>query len=734
MSSPKVGEVILPKPGQKNLLITSALPYVNNVPHLGNIIGCVLSGDVYARYARLRGYNCIYICGTDEYGTATETKALQMKCTPQEICDKYHKIHAEIYEWFNIGFDKFGRTSTQSQTEIAQDIFNKCHKNGYTQSQEMEQLFCDHCKMFLADRFVEGTCPNCQYPDSRGDQCDKCSKLLNPEELLNPRCSICRNTPHLKSTKHIFLDLPQLQERVNTFVDTNSAKGAWSDNSIHITNTWVKGELKPRCITRDLKWGTPVPLEEYKDKVFYVWFDAPIGYLSITKEYTPEWEKWWKNPEQVELVQFMGKDNVPFHTVIFPASLIGTHDNYTMLKTLSTTEFLNYETGKFSKSRNTGIFGDGAKSTGIPADVFRFYLLSNRPEQSDSIFSWDDFNAKNNELLNNYGNLINRVLKYIDNKYNRVLPAIGVITEGDEQFIKEINKLLFDYFENMEAIKIKEGLKIAMSISARCNAYMQTNKAWDYPVTDPRSGTILNILINCIKMLATIFEPFTPLLSNQIHQQLAVDPTPFSTVFEFLIKPGHEISNNITPLIQRIDGNNLKEYRQRFSGVGPEFPIDCKIAQVKQVDNHPTAENLYLLQLDIGNGVTKTSVAGLKGSYPDPSELKDKKLAVVLNLKPSKFKGVLSEAMVVVADDGAGNVSVLSPPQDEISNVQVGSTIAGKGMTIQPKASIDYQKEFLHYELKLENSKVFYKNTELLIAQKVSLTTSRSTPINAKLK
>ena len=344
---------IVPHPEKKNILITSALPYVNNVPHLGNIIGCVLSADVFARYSRLRGHNALFICGTDEYGTATETKALLEKVTPQEICDKYFKIHKEIYDWFDIDFDYFGRTTTSEQTKIAQDIFLKLHKRGLLSEDILEQPYCEGCKRFLADRFIEGTCPNptCKYEDARGDQCDKCGKLLDAADLIDPKCKICRTKPYIKQTTHIFLNLPEIKEDLNQWVKKSSLEGFWSSNSIQVTNGWIKQGLKKRCITRDLKWGTPVPLPGYEDKVFYVWFDAPIGYISITANYTKDWEKWWKNPDQVKLYQFMGKDNIPFHTVIFPSTLIGTKEPWSLLHHVSTTEYLNYETGKFSKSR-----------------------------------------------------------------------------------------------------------------------------------------------------------------------------------------------------------------------------------------------------------------------------------------------------------------------------------------------------------------------------------------------
>lgn len=487
---------LVPQPGKRNILITSALPYVNNVPHLGNIIGCVLSADVYARYCRLMGHNTLYICGTDEYGTATETKAQEEKKTPKEICDYYFEIHRDIYQWFDCDFDHFGRTSTQAQTEITHDIFNKIHANGFTYEQVVDQQFCTSCDRFLADRFVSGTCPMCGFYDAKGDQCDGCGKLVNANELINPKCKVCNSTPEIRQSTHIFIDLPKIQPLHESWFEGVYQDGKWSANAVQFTNALLKEGLKGRCITRDLKWGTPVPLDSYSKKVFYVWFDAPIGYLSITAEYNKEnWRKWWLDNENVKLYQFMGKDNITFHSVIFPCSLLGTKDPYTMLHHIATTEFLNYEvdekTGKpkkFSKTRKTGVFGDDAIKTGIPSEVWRYYLLINRPEQQDTVFLWSDFMAKNNnELLANLGNFSNRILKFVAAAFAKKVPEYpGSIEqqEEDSKFLEAVNEEKQEYLKLMDDVKLKDGLRVAMHISHLCNVYVQSTKPWDLKKTN----------------------------------------------------------------------------------------------------------------------------------------------------------------------------------------------------------------------------------------------------------
>ncbi|KAI8976957.1 tRNA synthetases class I (M)-domain-containing protein [Pilobolus umbonatus] len=533
---------ILPKDNERNILITSALPYVNNVPHLGNIVGSTLSADVYARYCRARGYNTVFFCGTDEYGTATETKALEDGISCQALCDKYNAIHTSVYEWFDLSFDLFGRTTTEWQTKITQDMFKKNLDNGYITKEAMTQLYCEQCSRFLADRYVEGICPHCKYDDARGDQCDACGKLLNAIELIKPRCKMDGNTPITRESNHLFLDLSKLQPEIEKAFKASSVNGKWSLNGIHITESWLKEGLRPRCITRDLKWGTPVPLKGYEDKVFYVWFDAPVGYPSITANYTDQWEKWWKNPSQVKLYQFMGKDNVPFHSVIFPGSEIGTGEQWTLVHHISTCEYLNYEGGKFSKSRNVGVFGNNAEATGIPPSVWRYYLMSVRPETSDSMFTWNEFITKNNsELLNNLGNFVNRGIRFIFSKYDGVIPKTSGCRPLEKTLIKDVNDLLKQYNESMESVKIRSGLSIAMTISARGNQYLQEANLSNALFEETRADcdAVVATAANLVYLLSAVISPFMPATADSINRQLNAPARLIPDEFKMDILPGH---------------------------------------------------------------------------------------------------------------------------------------------------------------------------------------------------
>ncbi len=673
------------------ILITSALPYVNNVPHLGNIIGCVLSADVFARYCRSRGYECLYVCGTDEYGTATEIKALEEGVTPKEICDKYYKIHSDIYRWFGIRFDIFGRTSTEKHTRITQDIFLRLHRNGYVVEDEAEQFYDEKAGMFLADRYIEGTCPHCGSGSARSDQCDRCGKLLHPGELIDPISKVTKTKPVMRRTKHLFINLPGMEKELAAWIAKESAAGFWSQNTVRIAESWLREGLKRRAITRDLKWGVPVPLPGYENKVFYVWFDAPIGYVSITANLTEEWQKWWMDPEGVRLYQFMGKDNVPFHAVIFPSTLMGTRQGWTLVHHLSTTEFLNYEGGKFSKSRSVGVFGDDAMNSGIPADVWRYYLLANRPEQADTNFLWYDFADKsNNELLANLGNLVNRTLVFIKNNFGGKVPQAGAegaaaLNDADLAFIAGQKTLADAITADLEKVRLKDALHRTMSLSKNANRYFQDNKPWELVKTgdgDPATGraraaAVLGVLANQVKDLSILIAPHLPATAAAIAGQLNVQEGRWAELGKPL-PAGHEIGQP-SPLFRKIERKEIEALKAKFAGkkeggaaggiqgVQDIGILDLEVGRIIGVEKHPDAEKLFVEKVLLSDG-ERQIVSGLAGYY-FPEELVGKKVVIVKNLKPAVLRGVESNGMLLAAE---GRESI--PP-----GVEKGKGSGGKG-------------------------------------------------------
>ncbi|KAG7204594.1 hypothetical protein KM043_005013 [Ampulex compressa] len=561
---------ILPKKGERNVLITSALPYVNNVPHLGNIIGCVLSADIFARYSRQRNYNTLFVSGTDEYGTATEAKALEEKTTPQAICDKFFDIHNDVYRWFRIGFDYFGRTTTKEQTEIVQSFFLRIKSQGYVLSETVDQLLCKTCDRFLADRFVEGTCPRCKYEDARGDQCDGCGHLVNATDLIQPRCKVCNTRPVVKKSEQFFLDLPKIEDKLKEWVTT--VEKGWSTVARAVARPWFRDGLKPRCITRDLKWGIPVPVQGYENKVFYVWFDAPIGYISITKSYTKEYEQWWKPKDvQVDLYQFMAKDNVPFHAIMFPACLIAMNENHTLLKHLMATEYLNYEDTKFSKSRGIGVFGTDARDTGIPADVWRFYLARIRPETQDSNFNWVGLATKNNsELLNNLGNFINRALVFAEKYFDSKIPPMD-LQEDDLVVLAYAQRELTSYINTMEQAKLRDGIRHVLALSKYGNQYMQFQEPWvKIKGTDDdkkKAGTVVGVCCNLACLLSSLLAPFMPNTARELRLQLGLDMN-YGYIPETItvILPAGHVIGKPSPLFKKIEDHEVEELRKKYAG------------------------------------------------------------------------------------------------------------------------------------------------------------------------
>jgi methionyl-tRNA synthetase len=722
----------------KPVLITSALPYVNNIPHLGNLIQ-VLSADVYARYCRLRGYPTLYVCGSDEYGAATETRALLEGITPRELCDRYHKLHADVYKWFNVSFDSYGRTATPKHTEITQSIFKGLEAGGYIKEKTLEQTYCEKDGRFLADRYVRGTCPHCGYEEARGDQCENCGKLLDPVDLKDPRCGLCGATPVRRTTNHLYIDLPAILPKLQAWMDRAAIAGSWARNAVQMTQAWIRDGLQERAITRDLKWGIPVPRAGYENKVFYVWFDAPIGYISITANLTDRWEQWWRRPDEVKLVHFIGKDNIPFHTVIFPCSLLGSGQTWTMLASMSSTEYLNYESGKFSKSRGVGVFGTDAVESGIPADVWRFYLYYNRPERSDALFTWKDFQEKvNGELIGNLANLINRTLTFASRNFPEGFPAGA---PSDAKFWETVRAAEAGIADSLERIELRDAFRQVFALSSIGNKRFQDEEPWKaIKENPPKAAGLIRDLVYLIRDLSVLAEPYIPATSAAINGWLGVARCDWASLGRL------EGVGAVRPpalLFRRLEDEEIERFRARFAGTtqaqraaasaaaegsaapaaaappaaqeAPPDPalrarfhqkVELTVARVTAVERHPKADTLFIESVDLGTE-KRQIVSGLVGYYA-PEELSGRNVVMVTNLKPARLRGVESQGMLLAAQDGT-QVEVLFADWARPGN---RVTLQGEAEPGARRSEIDIE-EFSLVPIRVQDSRILVEGAAL---------------------
>ena len=558
------------------ILITSALPYVNGVPHLGHLVGCLLPSDVYARYMRMMGHEVLYFCGTDEHGTPSEVGAPKEGMDVADYCLKYHNRHKEAYDAFNLSFDYFGRTSSEQNREITYHIFEQLDKNGLIEEESIKQIFSIDDNRFLPDRYVTGTCPHCGYDKARGDQCENCTKVLDPTELINPRSTISGSTNlEVRETKHLFLNLPKLEKQLAEWV--KSKEPFWPDVAYSIAQKWLKEGLRPRCITRDLKWGFPVPKKGFEDKVFYVWFDAPIGYLGITKQWADEkpgernWKDWWLDAKDVYYVQFMGKDNVPFHSISFPATLLGTGENWTKVDYLKGMSYLTFEGGKFSKSEQRGVFAEDAVKE-FPADYWRYWLISNAPEASDSSFTFDLFAGVVNKDLNGVlGNFVSRVMKMTASKIGAEVPAGGEMTEVEEKLIADLQEKVDNYCKYMEGLEFKKAMNELRAIWVDGNNYISVTEPWTVIKTDPaRAAAILRVCLNLIRIYALLSAPVMPETSAKILAKFGLNAADMPVLKGFnaakeieALQPGHKFEVG-DALFERIAPEKTEELKAKY--------------------------------------------------------------------------------------------------------------------------------------------------------------------------
>lgn len=557
-------------------LITSALPYVNGVPHLGHMVGCLLPSDVYARFMRMMGNEVLYICGTDEHGTPSEVGAAKEGMDIGEYCTKYHNRHKEAYAAFNLSFDYFGRTSSPQNQELVYHIFEQLDKNGCIEEKTIKQIYSVDDGRFLPDRYVTGTCPHCGYDKARGDQCENCTKVLEPTELINPRSTISGSTNlEVRETRHLFLKLPMLEKRLSEWV--RSKEPFWPDVAYSIAQKWLKEGLQERCITRDLKWGFPVNKSGFEDKVFYVWFDAPIGYIGITKQWADQnpsvrsWKDWWLDAKDVNYVEFMGKDNVPFHSISFPATLLGTGENWTLVDYLKGMSYLTFEGGKFSKSEKRGIFAEDAVKE-YPADYWRYWLMSNAPEGSDASFSFELFASVINKDLNGVlGNFVSRVLKMTASKIGEEVPAGGEDTEIETALIKVLQERTDDYIKYMKDLEFRKALNELRAIWVEGNNYISAAEPWTVIKENPeRAAAILRTCINLIRTFAVLSAPVMPQTAESMLQRLGLRAENMPSLNGFnvkkeisALKPGQKFSVG-EALFERITPERVEELKAKY--------------------------------------------------------------------------------------------------------------------------------------------------------------------------
>ena len=693
---------------KKRYLITSALPYVNTVKHLGNLVSSLLPADIFARYLRQRGEEVLAVCGTDDHGTPAEVSALEAGMPVEKYVEQMSMKQKEIYERFGLSYDLFSRTHTQENTELTQDLFLKLHKNGFIKEQEVQSLFCINCQRNLPDRYVVGTCPNCKYEHARGDQCENCSKVLDGIDLINPKCIICeKSNTEIKNETHLFLDLGGLEKDIQAWVDSHDD---WPKTTLSIAKSWLKEGLRPRSISRNIKWGIPIPLDGHRDKVFYVWFDAPIGYISITKEWAklqgkPElWEKYWKDPDTY-LINFIGKDNVPFHAITFPATLTGAKDGYHLADYIKAFQWLNYERMKFSSSQGTGIFTDSALEL-YPADYWRYYIMKIAPERHDTDFLWTEFrDSINNDLADILGNFVHRTLTFINNNFDGKVPSRQKLEKEDKEILSFLEETANKADEEMRNLEFQRTLLTIFDFARECNKYFQSKKPWADLKNDKtkRAATTLNICAQCCRGLAVLLAPYIPFSAEKIFDQLklkeSVHKQSWFSVTE-KITAGHKVKEEFNPIFKKIEleeiielglkwgSESIKEILEKNPDLDPmkkkkkhapkkttpkkkekkvtkefisfkEFQkLDLRVGTIKTIEPVKDANKLVKIIVDIGTE-ERQIVAGIAERYK-PDELIGKQIIVICNLEPVKIRGVESNGMLLAADADP-EISVLIP-------------------------------------------------------------------------
>lgn len=671
----------------KRTTVTAALPYANGGVHIGHLAGVYVPADIYVRYLRLKKQDVVFIGGSDEHGVPITIRAKKEGITPQDVCDRYHKIIKDSFQEFGISFDIYSRTTSKVHSKLASDFFRKLYDDGKLIEKETEQLYDPEAKQFLADRYVMGTCPHCGNPNAYGDQCEKCGSDLSPMELINPHSTISGAKPELRKTKNWYLPLNNYQDWLKQWILHGHKE--WRPNVYGQCKSWLDMDLQPRAMTRDLDWGIPVPVEGAEGKVLYVWFDAPIGYISNTKELCdaePErwgsWEKWWKDPE-TRLIHFIGKDNIVFHCLIFPV-MLKAHGGYILPDNVPANEFLNLENDKISTSRNWAVWLDEyLKDFPGKQDVLRYVLTANAPETKDNNFTWKDFQERNNsELVAIYGNFVNRALQLTKKYWNGVVPACGELLDVDKQAIQEFKDVKEKVEQYLDNFKFREAQKEAMNLARIGNKYITECEPWKVWKTDPkRVETILNISLQLVANLAIAFEPFLPFSSKKLREMINLKSFDWAELGSTtLLEAGHQlaepqllfekieddvIQRQLDKLAATKEANEAAEAAKDYKAepIKPNIPfdewekLDIRVGHIKDCQNVKKSNKLLQFTLDDGSGTDRTILSGIAKFYK-PEDLIGKDVLFIANLAPRKMMGIESQGMILSALNFDGSLSV----------------------------------------------------------------------------
>ena len=669
--------------------VTSALPYANGPVHIGHLAGVYVPADIYVRYLRLKGEDVLFIGGSDEHGVPITIKAKKEGVTPQDIVDRYHNIIKDSFKEFGISFDIYSRTSGPVHHEVASDFFKKLYEKGEFIEKESEQYYDEEAKQFLADRYITGECPHCHADGAYGDQCEKCGTSLSPLDLINPKSAISGSKPVLKTTKHWYLPLDKHEGWLREWILEDHKE--WRPNVYGQCKSWLDMGLQPRAVSRDLDWGIPVPVEGAEGKVLYVWFDAPIGYISNTKELLPDtWEKWWK-AEDTRLVHFIGKDNIVFHCIVFPA-MLKAEGSYILPDNVPSNEFLNLEGDKISTSRNWAVWlHEYLVDFKGKQDVLRYVLTANAPETKDNDFTWKDFQARNNsELVAIYGNFVNRTLVLTHKYFEGKVPQRGELTDYDKETLKEFSDIKLEVEKLLDNFKFRDAQKEAMNLARIGNKYLADTEPWKLAKTDmERVGTILNIALQITANLAIAFEPFLPFSSAKLRDMLKLSSWSWSNLGSIdLLETGAEISPAellfekiedaaIDAQIQRLEDtkkqNEINSYKPEEVKENVSFDefmkLDIRVGTVLECQKVPKADKLLQFKIDDGMGC-RTIVSGIAQHY-NPEDLVGKQVCFIANFPPRKLKGIESQGMILSAEDANGRLVVISPSDLVTNGVKV---------------------------------------------------------------